>query len=106
MVPGCNLEGNHMDIDKLHGRLEFLRQAEQLKSVLRSAHFVRAGREHRRHWRLCLMAMTFADELAGLDLLKVLRMCVIHDLGEAIHGDIPAVSKDAFPTRASRNAPT
>jgi hypothetical protein len=38
-----------MDIDKLHGRLRFLRQAEQLKSVLRSAHFVRAGREHRRH---------------------------------------------------------
>ncbi len=93
-----------MDIDKLHGRLEFLRQAEQLKSVLRSAHTSsgRAESTAEHTWRLCLMAMTFADELAGLDLLKVLRMCVIHDLGEAIHGDIPAISKHAFPDKSEQ----
>ncbi|MBU3738593.1 MAG: HD domain-containing protein [Rhodoferax sp.] len=82
-----------MDVDKLAGRLAFLREAERLKSVLRTA-CTRSGRpestaEH--SWRLALMAMVFADELADLDLLKVLRMCIIHDLGEAIHGDIPAV---------------
>jgi putative hydrolase of HD superfamily len=93
-----------MDIEKLKGRLDFLREAEKLKDVLRSAH-TSSGRtestaEH--SWRLCLMVMTFEDELAGLDLLKILKMCVIHDLGEAIHGDIPAVDQAQFPNKSQQ----
>lgn len=93
-----------MDIEKLKGRLDFLREAEKLKDVLRSAH-TSSGRtestaEH--SWRLCLMAITFGDELAGLDLLKTLKMCVIHDLGEAIHGDIPAVQQAQFPNKSQQ----
>ncbi|MBK5407701.1 HD domain-containing protein [Pseudomonas yamanorum] len=93
-----------MDIEKLKGRLDFLREAEKLKDVLRSAH-TSSGRtestaEH--SWRLCLMAITFGDELAGLDLLKILKMCVIHDLGEAIHGDIPAVNQAQFPNKSQQ----
>lgn len=91
-----------MDIEKIKGRLDFLRETEKLKDVLRSAHTT-SGRtestaEH--SWRLCLMAIVFADELASLDLLKVLKMCVIHDLGEAINGDIPAVSQASFPDKS------
>ena len=93
-----------MNIEKIKGRLEFLREAEKLKDVLRSAHTA-SGRtestaEH--SWRLCLMAMVFADQLPDLDLLKVLKMCVIHDLGEAIHGDIPAVNQAAFPNKGEQ----
>ncbi|MCZ4279884.1 HD domain-containing protein [Kiloniella laminariae] len=91
-----------MNLEKINGRLEFLREAERLKSVLRSG-FTSTGRaestaEH--SWRLCLMVITFADELGDLDLLKVLRMCVIHDLGEAIHGDVPAVDQHLFPDKS------
>ena len=97
-----------MSLELLSNRLEFLREAERLKDVLRSAH-TSSGRpestaEH--SWRLCLMALAFEDQLAGLDLGKVLRMCVVHDLGEAIHGDIPPSSKRRTRTRANRNAPT
>ena len=93
-----------MDIDQIRGRLDFLREAERLKSVLRSAHTA-SGRtestaEH--SWRLCLMAMAFEDELADLDLLKVLKMCVVHDLGEAIHGDIPAIHQHAHPGKSAQ----
>lgn len=93
-----------MNLEMIKGRLEFLREAEKLKDVLRSAH-TSSGRtestaEH--SWRLCLMAIVFADQLAGLDLLKVLKMCVIHDLGEAINGDIPAVSQAAFPDKGEQ----
>ncbi|WP_194791885.1 HD domain-containing protein [Pseudomonas sp. UFMG81] len=93
-----------MDIERLKGRLAFLREAERLKDVLRSAHTA-SGRtestaEH--SWRLCLMAIVFADQLAGLDPLKILKMCVIHDLGEAINGDIPAVSQRAFPNKSQQ----
>ena len=93
-----------MDIEKINGRLAFLREAEKLKDVLRSAHTA-GGRtestaEH--SWRLCLMAMVFDDQLAGLDRLKMLQMCVIHDLSEAINGDIPAVDKAAFPNKSAQ----
>lgn len=93
-----------MNIETLKGRLEFLREAEQLKSVLRSAH-TSSGRQEstaEHSWRLSLMAMVFADELKGLDLLKVLKLCLIHDLGEAISGDIPAVSKNDFPDKTEQ----
>jgi putative hydrolase of HD superfamily len=93
-----------MNLEKISARLEFLREAEKLKDVLRSAH-TSSGRtestaEH--SWRLCLMAIVFADELVGLDLLKVLKMCVIHDLGEAINGDIPAVNQADFPDKGEQ----
>ncbi|MFJ5282860.1 HD domain-containing protein [Pseudomonas sp. NPDC088429] len=93
-----------MDIEKIKGRLEFLRETEKLKDVLRSAH-TSSGRtestaEH--SWRLCLMAIVFEDYLIGLDMLKMLKMCVIHDLGEAISGDIPAVNKDSFPNKSEQ----
>ncbi|BCJ07788.1 hypothetical protein PRtIB026_A25210 [Pseudomonas sp. RtIB026] len=90
-----------MNIEKLQNRLAFLRQAEQLKSVIRSAHTSsgRAESTAEHTWRLCLMAITFADELGDLDLLKVLKMCLVHDLGEAISGDVPAVSKQGFPDK-------
>ncbi|MDD0982290.1 HD domain-containing protein [Pseudomonas shahriarae] len=93
-----------MDIEKIKGRLEFLREAEKLKDVLRSAH-TSCGRtestaEH--SWRLCLMAIVFGDYLTDLDRLKMLKMCVIHDLGEAINGDVPAVNQDAFPNKSEQ----
>lgn len=84
-----------MDPDLLANRLSFLREAERLKDVLRSAH-TSTGRtestaEH--SWRLCLMALVFADQMPGLDLSRVFQLCVVHDLGEALHGDIPAVDQ-------------
>ncbi|WDD91373.1 HD domain-containing protein [Burkholderia sp. FERM BP-3421] len=93
-----------MDLDTLKGRLAFLREAERLKDVLRSGH-TSSGRpestaEH--SWRLCLMALVFSDALDGVDPLRMLGMCVVHDLGEAIHGDIPATEQHAHPDKSAR----
>ncbi len=41
------------------------------------------------------MAMLCADEYPELDINKVIKMCLIHDFGEAITGDIPAFLKTA-----------
>lgn len=85
---------NHRD---LAGRLDFIRAAEQLKNVLRSA-YTSTGRQEstpEHTWRLCLLAMVCQDLLPELDFEKVLKICVIHDLGEAIHGDVPAIHQTA-----------
>lgn len=39
------------------------------------------------------MALLVSDEFPELDRDKVIRMCLVHDLGEAITGDIPAFEK-------------
>lgn len=74
-----------------------LHQAEKLKCVTRHCDTTSGRRESvaEHSWRLALMAMLVSDEFPHLDMDKVLRMCVIHDLGESFTGDIPAFDKNA-----------
>lgn len=39
------------------------------------------------------MAMLIEDEFPEIDITKLMKMCVIHDFGEALTGDIPAFLK-------------
>jgi putative hydrolases of HD superfamily len=85
---------------QLEGILEFLRAAESLKTTTRSG-WTTAGEpesvaEHT--WRLCLMALVFRPEFPDVDFEKLVKICIIHDIGEAIGGDIPA------PEQARRGA--
>lgn len=76
----------------LAGVLDFLRSAEQLKTVTRSA-YTSTGKpesvaEH--SWRLALMALVLAPQFPEVDFARLIRICLIHDLGEALGGDISA----------------
>ncbi len=88
----------------LSALLEFLRGAERLKGVLRSAHTSTGRRESTAEhtWRLCLFAMVLEHRLGGLDMARVLKLCVVHDLGEASSGDVPAVDQHADPHPSQR----
>lgn len=82
-----------MHAERILGALEFLREAERLKNTLRSG-YSSEGRpesvaEH--SWRLCLMVLVFADEFENVDVLRLIKLCIVHDLGEALSGDVPAV---------------
>jgi putative hydrolase of HD superfamily len=83
--------------DDLAGTLDFLQRAEALKSTLRNG-TTASGRQEstaEHTWRLCLMVMVLADGVEGIDALRLLKMCLVHDLGEAIGGDIPATDPRA-----------
>lgn len=75
--------------------LTILRQAEKLKCVTRHCDTSTGRRESvaEHSWRLALMAMLVADAFPEADMDKVIRMCLIHDLGESFTGDIPAFEK-------------
>ena len=49
----------------------------------------------RTYWMAALMAFFLRDEFPGADMDKVIRMCIIHDLGECFTGDIPTFDKTA-----------
>jgi putative hydrolase of HD superfamily len=81
-----------MSDDELDGILAFLQTAERLKCVTRSGWTTAGERETvaAHSWRLCLMAVALADRFPDIDLARLLKICLVHDLGEALHGDIPA----------------
>lgn len=41
-------------------------------------------------WRLCLMALLLHDLYEDVDFSRLVKICIVHDLGEAVGGDIPA----------------
>ena len=77
--------------------LTALGAAENLKDATRHC-YTKNGRhesvaEH--SWMTTLMAFFMRDEFPDADMDRVIRMCIIHDLGEAFTGDIPAFDKTA-----------
>ncbi len=75
--------------------LEILSVAEKLKCNTRHC-YTSSGRhesvaEH--CWRTALFAMLIEDEFPEADINKVIKMCLIHDMGEAFTGDIPVFEK-------------
>ncbi len=80
---------------QIRALIDFLALCEKLKCQTRHA-VTSTGRaesvaEH--SWRLALMAFLVSDEFPELDRDKVIQMCLIHDLGEAVTGDIPTFVK-------------
>ena len=75
--------------------LEFLRLIEPLKTNTRhSVTAAGAPESVAAHcWRLGMLALLLRDDLPGVDMQRVLELCLVHDLGEAVTGDIPSFEK-------------
>lgn len=87
-------QGERNDMDPRE-YLDILHVAERLKDTTRhcttSNRRVESVAEH--SWRISLMAFLLRKEFPELDMDKVIRMCLIHDLGECFTGDIPTFVK-------------
>lgn len=75
--------------------LDALHTAERLKDTTRHCYTSGGRRESvaEHCWRAALMAYFLKDEFPEADMDKVIRMCLIHDLGEVFTGDIPTFEK-------------
>ena len=81
-----------MEQSELIDVLDFLRAAEALKTATRSG-WTSAGQQEsvaEHTWRLCLMALVLHPSFPTVDFARLIKICIIHDLGEAIGGDVPA----------------
>lgn len=83
---------------RLEAQFAFLNEADRLKSVLRATTLVDGSRpensgEH--SWHLALYALVLADQAGpGVDINRVIRMLLIHDLVEIDVGDVPIHSQN------------
>lgn len=93
--------------DSLERQIEFVLEADKLKHILRQTVLLdRSRRENdaEHSWHLTLMAVVLCEHAAepDLDLLKVLKMLVIHDLVEIDAGDTFCYDEEARRDQAER----
>ncbi len=83
--------------------------AKEFLSILQQAGILKLTKRHcftmgdrwesvaEHSWRISLMAMLLSEEkeFKDLDTDKVIRMCLIHDIGESFTGDIPVFMKSS-----------
>ena len=76
--------------------IDFHKKAEKLKTTTRHSWLTNSSRQEsvaEHSWMICLLAIVLAPKLdSKVDLLKVLKMLIIHDLAESITGDFPDFS--------------
>ncbi len=96
----------HTTPDRLARQLEFLREIDRLKSVLRRTALVDRSRlensaEH--SWHLAVMAMTLGEYAPpGTDIGRVVRMLLVHDIVEVDAGDTFAYDRAAHADKEAR----
>ena len=95
---------SEMTPQEVAGVLDFLRLAEKLKDTLRTG-YTSEGRQEsvaEHTWRLCLMALLFSREYPDIHFERLIKICIVHDLGEALNGDIPAPEQAGKPDKTEQ----
>lgn len=92
-----------MEFDKL---LDILNTASRLKDNTRHSWTPKGRRESvaEHSFRLSLFAYFIKDEFPNVNIDKVIKMCLLHDMGEAFTGDIPSFNKTEKDEDAEINA--
>jgi putative hydrolases of HD superfamily len=98
-----------MTSTRLEQQIRFLVEADKLKEVFRQTLCIQSRRpendaEH--SWHLCLLAIVLAEHanFPQLDLARVLRMLILHDLVEIDAGDTYAYDQARMADQHAREA--
>jgi putative hydrolase of HD superfamily len=94
---------------RLARQVQFIVEVDKLKDIYRQTVLIHSGRaendaEH--SWHLCLLVIVLAEHanLPNLDLLRVLKMLIIHDLVEIDAGDTFAYDAQRMADQYAREA--
>ena len=95
-----------LNTDRLSRQIEFILEIDKLKSILRRSYLVHDPRrensaEH--SWHLAVLAMLLAEHAnAEVNLLRVLKMLLVHDIVEIDAGDTFCYDTVGNETKAER----
>lgn len=93
-------------MERFKKQLDFLLEIDKVKNILRMTSIADGSRrendaEH--SWSLAMMAVLFAEHVAeNIDLLKVIKMVLIHDLVEIYAGDTFCFDETGMQDKESR----
>lgn len=93
--------------DKLQQHLQFIAEIDQLKSILRRTTLLDGSRQENsaeHSWHVAMMAMVFEEHALdqGLDIGRVMRMLLIHDIIEIDAGDTFVYDVEAMKEKAEK----
>ena len=93
--------------DKLKGQLQFLAEADKMKNVFRQTRLADRSRQENdaeHSWHFALTAMTLYEYcgLSGVDIDRVTKMALVHDLVEIYAGDTFAYDFKGNESKESR----
>lgn len=95
-----------LDKTRLRQQMQFLVEADKAKSILRSGQVLHGDRRENdaEHcWHVALMAIVLSEYASPqVDVLRVVKMLLIHDLVEIDAGDTFAYDQDAVLTQRAR----
>jgi putative hydrolase of HD superfamily len=98
---------DHENIERLNGQISFLLEIDKLKNVLRKTFLIDKSRlentaEH--SWHVSLMAVVLLEHVndPSLDLNRVIRMLLLHDLVEIDAGDTFAYDTQGYLDKEER----
>ena len=94
---------------RLSQQIRFLVEADKLKEILRQTLLTTSRRQEtdaEHSWHLCLMTLVLVEHAStpGIDVLRVLKMLLIHDLVEIDAGDTFAYDTAAGAAQPDREA--
>ncbi len=95
--------------ERLARQVGFIVEADRLKEIFRQTVLINSRRpendaEH--SWHLCLIVITLAEHanVPDLDVLRVLKMLIVHDLVEIDAGDTFAYDTEAMANQHARES--
>lgn len=98
-----------MSQDRLAQQVRFIIEVDRLKEIYRQTvliHSRRRENDAEHTWHLCLMVIVLAEHanVPGLDVLRVLKMLILHDLVEIDAGDTFAYDTPNLADQHAREA--
>jgi putative hydrolases of HD superfamily len=95
--------------ERLTQQIRFIIEVDKLKEIFRQTVLInsrRAENDAEHSWHLCLIVITLAEHAncPQLDVLRVLKMLIIHDLVEIDAGDTFAYDTQAMADQHAREA--
>lgn len=94
-----------MEQTRFEQQMKFLLEIDALKSVVRQNYLSDGSRrendvEH--SWHLAMLVMVMGEHFEGLDLLKTIKMVLIHDIVEIYAGDTFAYDEKGYEDKDER----
>jgi putative hydrolases of HD superfamily len=94
-----------MELSRFEQQMRFLIEIDKLKSIFRQNYLADGSRrendtEH--SWHLAMMVIVLAEHFEGTDILKTLKMTLIHDMVEIYAGDTFAYDEKGYLDKEER----
>ena len=96
-----------VDIKRLQKQMEFIIEIDKLKTIIRQSHIIDCTKKENdaeHSWHIAVMALILSEHanFKNIDILKVIKMLLIHDLVEIDAGDTYAYDEKGHEDKRER----